>query len=327
MGFAGLIEHHAYFFTALLTFCCCLGLPLPISLALLVAGAAAHGGRLHLAILLPIVWVAALLGDALLFLGGRFTGWWLLAGLCRLTPNPERCIFRSADYFYRRGPYTLLFAKFVPGLGAMAAPLAGSLNMRWARFVQLDSCGVVLYTSTWMLMGFVFSPFIDLIESLLHRVGHIAALSGLVLVVAYGVSWFAFSLKARRFGSIEKVSAAELHQKLLTEDPDRLVVIADVRSHGYYDPGMQRIKNSIRVEPHRLEEELLALREFMAPECEIYLYCSCIREATSVRVAYMLNQQNCQTKVIDGGIRAWTKAGGALEPVPEHEVEHLPRFE
>ena len=29
---------------------------------------------------------------------------------------------------------------------------------------------------------------------------------------------------------------------------ERIVVIADVRSHGYYDPGTQRIKNSIRVE-------------------------------------------------------------------------------
>ncbi len=99
------------------------------------------------------------------------------------------------------------------------------------------------------------------------------------------------------------------------------------RSHGYYDPGMHRIKNSIRVEPQCLEEELIALRDSMAPECEVYLYCSCIREATSVRVAYMLNQQNCQTKVIDGGIRAWMKAGGPLEPVPEHKVQHLPRFD
>jgi rhodanese-related sulfurtransferase len=105
------------------------------------------------------------------------------------------------------------------------------------------------------------------------------------------------------------------------------VIIADVRSHGYYDPGMQRIKNSIRVEPSRLKEELVALREFMQPECEIYLYCSCAREATSIRVARMLEQENCSTKVIQGGLKAWIKAGGALEPVPLSDMEHLPRFE
>ena len=57
------------------------------------------------------------------------------------------------------------------------------------------------------------------------------------------------------------------------------------------------------------EAELIALREFMAPECEVYLYCSCAHEATSVRVAYMLEQADCKTKVIQGGLKAWVKAG------------------
>ena len=109
--------------------------------------------------------------------------------------------------------------------------------------------------------------------------------------------------------------------------PDKLVVIADVRSHGYYDPGMQRIKNSIRVEPHRLQEELVALREFMAPECEIYIYCSCIRDVTSIRVARKLAEENCHTQVIEGGIKAWIKAGGPMELVPEADLQKLPRFE
>lgn len=327
MGLSGLIEHHAYITTAALTFLACTGLPMPISVALLIAGAAAHGGHLSLVYLLPLVWLAASIGDTLLYLGGRFTGWWLLAFLCRLTTNPEQCIFRSADYFYRRGPYTLLFSKFVPGLGAMAAPLAGSLNMRLGRFLRLDATGAMVYTSTWILAGYVFSQFIHEIEFWVGEAGHVAFVVILSLALMYAISWFVFYLRARRFASIERVKAADLHERLQVSDPNRLVIIADVRSHGYYDPGMQRIKNSIRVEPHRLEEELVALREFMAPECEIYLYCSCIREATSVRVAYMMNQQNCQTKVIDGGLRAWTKAGGPLEPVPDHEMQHLPRFD
>jgi rhodanese-related sulfurtransferase len=65
----------------------------------------------------------------------------------------------------------------------------------------------------------------------------------------------------------------------------------------------------------------------MQPECEIYLYCSCAREATSVRVAKMLAEENCNTKVIHGGMRAWVKAGGPLEPVPAGDIEHLPRFD
>ena len=322
-----LIAEHVYLLTLLVVFLGSLGIPTPASVALLALGAAAHFGQFNLLLVLPTIWLAAAAGDTLLYLGGRYTGWWLLSLLCRLTTNPEQCIFRSADYFYRRGPKTLLFAKFVPGLGAMASPLAGSLNMKLFRFLRLTIGGAAIYSSVWVLTGYLCSGFIHAIEGWLARAGHVVLWAVLLLVAGYATSWILFTLKARRFSKIDRIDASTLHERLQDMNPDRLVVIADVRSHGYYDPGMQRIKNSIRVEPHRLEEELVALREFMAPECEIYLYWSCIREATSVRVAYMLNQQNCQTKVINGGLRGWVKAGGELEPVPEHEIHHLPRFE
>lgn len=327
MALGGLIAHHQLIATVAIAFLGGMGLPMPLSVILVMAGASAHAGSISLEALLPSVWLASLTGDTILYLGGRYTGWWLLAWLCRLTTNPERCIFSSADYFYRRGPKTLLFARFIPGLGAMAAPLAGSLNMRLWRFLRLDVLGAILYTSTWILTGYLFSRFIQDIERLISRAGHVAVLVLLVLVAAYGLSWLLFSIKARRLRGIERVTATDLYERLQIADPDRLVIIADVRSHGYYDPGMQRIKNSIRVEPHRLKEELLALREFMAPECEIYLYCSCIREATSVRVAYLMEKENCRTQVIDGGLRAWVKAGGEVEPVPEEELQRLPRFD
>jgi membrane protein DedA with SNARE-associated domain len=73
--------------------------------------------------------------------------------MCRLSINPEQCIFTSAEYFYRRGQKTLLFAKFIPGLGALAAPLAGSLNMRFWRFLRLDALGALIYCTLWTLTG------------------------------------------------------------------------------------------------------------------------------------------------------------------------------
>jgi membrane protein DedA with SNARE-associated domain/rhodanese-related sulfurtransferase len=270
---------------------------------------------------------AGLLGDTLMYFGGRTTGWWLLAGLCRVSMNPDTCIFGSARSFYKRGPKTLLFAKFVPGLATVAAPLAGSLNMRLGRFLKLDAMGVALYVSAWTMAGFVLSRWLKEAIGWVEQVGHVTA-GLLVLIVVLYVLWLVVSsLRDTKFSAVERVEARDLFERLRTATHDRLVIIADVRSHGYYDPGMQRIKNSIRVEPGKLREELVALREFMQPECEIYLYCSCAREATSVRVAKMLDLENCSTKVIQGGMKAWIKAGGELEPVPAGDVEHLPQFE
>jgi rhodanese-related sulfurtransferase len=215
----------------------------------------------------------------------------------------------------------------VPGLATVASPLAGSLNMKLRRFLMLDGCGVLLYVSAWTLTGFVFAPILRDIIRWVQGVAHVTGALLAAIVLLY-IGWLVFSsLRDSRLSLVEKVQAKDLFERLRTATHDRLLIIADVRSHGYYDPGMQRIKNSIRVEPARLKEELVALREFMQPECEIYLYCSCAREATSVRVARMLALEDCSTKVIQGGMKAWIKAGGPLEAVPASDMEHLPKFE
>jgi len=326
MNIIDFIAQHGYAVVASILFLAAAGLPLPTSITLLAAGAAARQD-LQLEFLMPLAWASAVMGDVLLYFGGRYTGWWLLAGMCRLTMNPEGCIFTSSAYFYRRGANTLLFAKWIPGLSSMAAPLAGSLNMRFWRFLRLDSAGVGMYVFTWLTIGYLFSHFIRVIAAWIATLGHAMLILVLLLALGYAISVLVFTIKARKYNKIRKISAEALKQRLEEQTHDRIFVIADVRSHNYYDPGMQRIKNSIRVEPTRLREELVALREFMAPECEIYLYCSCIRDTTSKRVAHMLEQQDCRTSVIEGGIKAWIRAGGELEIVPAADIQHLPRFD
>ncbi|MFC6646424.1 rhodanese-like domain-containing protein [Granulicella cerasi] len=322
------IMHHGYVATAVILFVAACGVPLPLSLVLLTAGAAAHAGTLSFPTLVACAVIAGVCGDTLMYFGGRFTGWWLLAGLCRLSVNPETCIFGSARSFYKRGPRTLLFAKFVPGLATVAAPLAGSLYMRPSRFLRLDLLGVTFYVLTWTTLGYFFSHALRTLTAWVIGFGHVTAAMFTTLFVLYLLYLIIATLRDTRFTTVERVAAVELRQRLsLHKAHERVVVIADVRSHGYYDPKATRIKNSIRIEPNRLREELSALREFMAPECDIYLYCSCAHDATSVRVAKVLEQENCHTKVIRGGLRAWVKAGGEVEPVPHSEMEHLPRFE
>jgi rhodanese-related sulfurtransferase len=57
-----------------------------------------------------------------------------------------------------------------------------------------------------------------------------------------------------------------------------------------------------------------------------YLYCTCVREATSVRVARELQKKGVRVAVIRGGLRAWTRAGLPVEPVPVAEIAALPVF-
>lgn len=281
MGWAGWFAAHGYLAVGGILFLSALGLPMPTVLALILAGAAMHSGTLAPLMVLLVAVAAENLGATALYVGGRATGWWLLARLCRVSMDPETCIFRSAEFFYRRGARTLLFSRFVPGLASMAPPLAGSLNMRAFRFWRYDVAGALLHVAAWLSVGYFLSPFIRRITDTLAVVGHVAL--GFVALAALGYlgTWVAIRWRDRKYRNVQKISAGDLIERLENPDPSRPIVIADVRSHGYYDPGMQRIKNSIRVEPNRLLFELDALRETIAAECDIYVYCSCLRDATS----------------------------------------------
>ncbi len=53
---------------------------------------------------------------------------------------------------------------------------------------------------------------------------------------------------------------------------------------------------------------------------------ACVREATSSKVARALEDQGLKVSVLEGGFRAWKKAGLPIEAVPDDEVVALPKF-
>ena len=97
------IAQHGYAILIGVVFVEAIGLPVPAALALLIAGAAAAHGLLQAPYAVAAALLAMLVADTLMFFLGRHTGWWLLGVLCRMSLNPESCILRSADSFYRRG--------------------------------------------------------------------------------------------------------------------------------------------------------------------------------------------------------------------------------
>ena len=99
-------------------------------------------------------------------------------------------------------------------------------------------------------------------------------------------------------------------------------VVFDVRSHGYYDAKAMRIQGSQRLDPNALHQDQAELPK----DRPVYLYCTCVREATSARVARELMDQGVQVAVIKGGLRKWRKGGLPVEQVPKNEVALMPSF-
>src|ERR1700681_2637180 len=130
---------------------------------------------------------ALLIGDSAQFWLGRYSGWALLGFLCRLSMNPETCILRSAESFYKRGKVTLVIAKFIPGINTMAAPLAGSMKMRFGQFLRLDFAGALLYSSTYLLVGYLSRDFLAATLTGFHQAGRAMEVVVFAALIVYAI--------------------------------------------------------------------------------------------------------------------------------------------
>ena len=263
------IARHGYALTFAFLFGQAMGLPLPASIAMIAAGAAIASHTLVGTGVLVAALLALVVGDTIQFWLGRYTGWALLGFLCRLSMNPETCMLRSAESFYRRGKATLVIAKFLPGLNTMAAPLSGSMKMRFGQFLLLDSAGALLYTTIYILVGYVSRDFLVATLQNFYAAGRVMEfllLLAIVVYIAYRIVQFR---KYKIYDVIPRVQVTELAARLAAGERDK-VEIVDVRSHGYYDAGAERIHGSIRIEPNNLDEEINGLSK----DKDIYLYCT-----------------------------------------------------
>jgi len=269
MNLITLMTRHGYALTFGLLLAEAMGLPFPAAIALVAAGAAVAAHALRGPYIVAAAIAALLLGDTAEFWLGRYMGWALLGFLCRVSINPETCILRSAESFYKRGKITLVIAKFIPGVNTMAAPLAGSMKMRFWQFLQLDFVGALLYSLTYLLVGYVSRDFLAAILRGFHAAGRAMEAVIIAALLVYAIYRVRQYLKNKTYRVVPRVQVEELARRLASEDASR-VQIVDVRSHGYYDSGAARIKSSIRIEPNNLEEEIKGLSK----DKDIYLYCT-----------------------------------------------------
>jgi membrane protein DedA with SNARE-associated domain len=268
-GLLPILARHGYSLTFAMLLAEAMGFPLPAALALVAAGAAVASHTLLGSGIVFAAIIALLLGDTAQFWLGRYTGWALLGFLCRLSLNPETCMLRSAESFYKRGRVTVVLAKFIPGMNTMAAPLAGSMKMRYGQFIGLDLAGALLYTVTYLAVGYVCRDFLADVLNNFYTAGRVMEVGVILAVIAYAGYRIVQFRKYKIYDVVPRIQVADLAARLTAGERDRLQIV-DVRSHGYYDVGAERIYGSIRIEPNNLDEEIKNLPK----DKDIYLYCT-----------------------------------------------------
>ena len=284
------------------------GLPIPSAPLLLAAGALAGMQQMNLGAAIVFAALGAMASDAMWYMLGRQKGARVLQLLCKISLEPDSCVRKTQISFSRNGPRVMLFAKFIPGLNAMAAPLAGVSRMELAKFLSCDAAGALLWTSTFMIAGYIFRGELERIAAAATVMG---AWLGILLLAAFAgyILWKYYNReKFLRKLRIARSTPEDLKQKM---DAGEEVVVVDLRHSLDFDPQPMTIPGALHLDAAELEEA----SDVIPRDREIVLFCACPNEATAARLALLLRSKGItRIRPLAGGYEGWRSRGFPLVP-------------
>jgi len=127
---------------------------LPGDSLLFAAGAFAARGALDIGLLVPILLVAAILGDTVNYWIGHRIGRRAFSG--RIPFIKQEYLQRTESFYERHGGKTIILARFVPIIRTFAPFVAGIGTMSYARFIVYNVVGAVLWVVLFTVGGYFF---------------------------------------------------------------------------------------------------------------------------------------------------------------------------
>ncbi len=167
------------------------GFFLPGDSLLVVAGLfAAKANGLNVAILLILLFVAAVVGDAVGYYSGLKVGPRIFTRQKSLLFRPSH-LQKAQEFYEKYGGKTIIIARFVPVVRTFAPIVAGAAQMPYRRFVVYNVVGGFLWVFSMILTGYFLGSLIPNLDQHIEWVVIVVvALSLLPPVIEY--------LKSRR---------------------------------------------------------------------------------------------------------------------------------
>jgi membrane protein DedA with SNARE-associated domain len=243
------------------------GLPVASVPLLLGIGALSADGRFSFGVALLVTLAACLPADAIWYELGRRKGYKVLRVLCIISLEPETCVERTTGSFTRHGIGTLIVSKFVPGLSAVATPMAGLLKMRPGQFLLLDGLGATLWGGFYLTLGFIFRTELERIAFIVARTG--ASLAAVLICTIGGYftgKWIGRRRYLRRL-DMARISPEELKRRM--EGGEEFTIL-DLRHPSEVDAGGGTLPGALRFPPEELQER----HQEVPRDRDIVLYCT-----------------------------------------------------
>jgi membrane protein DedA with SNARE-associated domain len=166
------------------------GVPVPGEAVMIAASVYAGTGRLNIAVVAAVAFVAAMTGDCIGWVIGRHGGHRLLARFGRYVLLPPQRLARAEAFFARHGGKIVIVARFFDVLRQANGIIAGMTGMRFPRFLALNAIGAALWVGVWTAVGDLAGHRIDALYPAITRYGgyELTALAALAAVLLAGAA-------------------------------------------------------------------------------------------------------------------------------------------
>ncbi|KKW19873.1 MAG: Integral membrane protein [Parcubacteria group bacterium GW2011_GWA2_51_10] len=152
---------------------------LPGSSMLFTAGLLSSHGLFNVWILLPLITLAAILGDS--------TGYWFGAKVGPALFRREDSRFfkkeyleRTRQFYERHGVRTIVLARFIPIIRTFAPILAGIAGMRYRQFLTYNVTGGILWGGGITFSGFFLGERIPFLEDYVTLIVALIVIASLI---------------------------------------------------------------------------------------------------------------------------------------------------
>jgi membrane-associated protein len=135
---------------------------LPGDSLLFAAGALASKGAFDPHLLAVLLFIAAVIGDAVNYAVGAYIGPKVFEGTGNRFFKREH-LERTQRFYEKYGNKTIILARFVPIVRTFAPFLAGVAEMSYTKFAAYNVVGAVLWVGLFVYAGFIFgsNPFVE----------------------------------------------------------------------------------------------------------------------------------------------------------------------
>ena len=136
---------------------------LPGDSLLFAAGILAAAGYFDIRLIIFLAVIAAILGDSLgYYTGGHFAKW--LLNLQESWWWKKSHLTAAEEFYKKRGPSTLILARFMPLIRVFAPIVAGISKMNYGKFLTFNILGGIAWGVSLPLLGFYLGKLIPDVE-------------------------------------------------------------------------------------------------------------------------------------------------------------------